>query len=146
VLNLITYRCGSALHTTLCYGQWSLRVGNGHFQHLAEQKTINRSKQKFVQLIVSAGSPSKPKFLMIGWRVAAPHMGEVVDWQRFPFSGDFSGKRTADPERSSPTYYTSVDAVSTKDVPLGSHRYVSSYGVDIPKNPSSWGLQWGFPA
>jgi hypothetical protein len=33
---------------------------------------------------------------MIGCGVAAPHMGEVVDW-RF-FSGDFSGKRTADPK------------------------------------------------
>jgi hypothetical protein len=44
-------------------------------------------------------------------------MGEVVGWQSF-FSGDFSGKRTADPERSSPTYYTSIDAVSAKDVPF----------------------------
>jgi hypothetical protein len=34
------------------------------------------------------------------------------------FSGDFSGKPTADPERSSPTYYTSIDAVSAKDVPF----------------------------
>jgi hypothetical protein len=32
------------------------------------------------------------------------------------FSGDFSGKRTADPESSSPT---SVDAVPVKDVPFG---------------------------
>jgi hypothetical protein len=35
------------------------------------------------------------------------------------FSGDFSGKRTADPERSSHTYYISIDAVSAKDVPVG---------------------------
>jgi hypothetical protein len=46
-------------------------------------------------------------------------MGEVVGW-RF-FSGDSSGKRTADPERASPTYYIykSIDAVSAKDVPFG---------------------------
>jgi hypothetical protein len=46
-------------------------------------------------------------------------MGEVFGWRRF-FSGDFSGKRTADPERSgsSHTYYTSVDAVLAKDLPL----------------------------
>jgi hypothetical protein len=45
-------------------------------------------------------------------------MGEVVDWRSF-FSRDFSDTRTADPERSRPTYYTSIDAVSAKDVPLG---------------------------
>jgi hypothetical protein len=35
------------------------------------------------------------------------------------FSGDLLGKRTADPERSSPTNYTPIDAVPTKDVPFG---------------------------
>jgi hypothetical protein len=35
------------------------------------------------------------------------------------FSGDLSGKRTADPGRTRPTYHTSIDAVSVKDVPLG---------------------------
>jgi hypothetical protein len=35
------------------------------------------------------------------------------------FSGDISGKRTADPERSSPTHYTSIDAVPAKEVPFG---------------------------
>ena len=34
------------------------------------------------------------------------------------FSGDFSGKRTADPERASPTYYTSIDVVLAKEVPF----------------------------
>jgi hypothetical protein len=33
-------------------------------------------------------------------------------------SGDFSGKPTADPERSSPTYYTSIDVVPAKEVPF----------------------------
>ena len=56
---------------------------------------------------------------MIGWGVAAPHMGEIYGPRKFFFSGDLLGKRTADPERSSPTYYTSIDAVSAKDVPFG---------------------------
>jgi hypothetical protein len=54
---------------------------------------------------------------MIGQGVAAPHIGEIYGWQRL-FSGDFSGKSTADPERSSPTYYTSIDTVLAKEVPL----------------------------
>jgi hypothetical protein len=58
-------------------GQWSLSIGNDHFQHLAEQKPLNRSKQKLEQFITSAGPPSKPKFIMIGRGVAAPHIGEI---------------------------------------------------------------------
>ena len=82
---------------------------------------------------------------MIGWGVAAPHIGEIVDLRSF-FSGLLLGKRTADPERSTPTYYASIGAIPAKDVPLGSHRYISSHGGVIPQNPSFWGLQWGFPA
>jgi hypothetical protein len=55
---------------------------------------------------------------MIGRGVSAPHIGEIYGSRSF-FSGDFSGKRTADPERSSPTYYTSIDAVPAKEVPFG---------------------------
>jgi hypothetical protein len=60
-------------------------------------------------------------------------MGEIVDRRRF-FSGDFSGKRTADTERSSPSYYTSIDAVTAKDVPFGglidmSHFMGTSMGI-----------------
>jgi hypothetical protein len=54
---------------------------------------------------------------MIGQEVAAPHTGEIYGWRSF-FSGDLLGKRTADPARSSPTYYTSIDAVPAKDVPF----------------------------
>jgi hypothetical protein len=54
-----------------------------------------------------------PKFIMIGEEVVASNMGEVVDWCFVV--------QAADPERSSPIYYTSIDAVSVKDVPLGSH-------------------------
>jgi hypothetical protein len=52
---------------------------------------------------------------MISRGIAAPHMGEIYGSRSF-FSGDLLGKRTADPERSSPTYYTSIDAVSANDV------------------------------
>jgi hypothetical protein len=83
---------------------------------------------------------------MIGWGVAAPHIGEVVDWRSF-FSGVLLGKRTADPEPSSTTYYTSIDAVPAKDVPLGGPIDTSyPMGELFPKNPSLCGLQWGFPA
>jgi hypothetical protein len=44
-------------------------------------------------------------------------MGEVVDQQSFPLSRYLLAKRTADPERSSPIYYTSIDAVSANDMP-----------------------------
>jgi hypothetical protein len=83
---------------------------------------------------------------MIGRGVAAPHIGEVYGWRSF-FSGDLLGKPTADPERSSPTYYTSIDAVSAKDVPFGGLIDTSHpIGELSPKNPSFWGRQWGFPA
>jgi hypothetical protein len=75
---------------------------------------------------------------MIGQGVAAPHTGEVVGWWSF-FSGDFSGKPTADPERSSPTYYTSIDAVSAKDEPFGG---LIPRGV-IPQKPLILGTSIG---
>ena len=34
---------------------------------------------------MSAGPPSRPKFIMIGWGVAAPHIGEIVDLRSFFF-------------------------------------------------------------
>jgi hypothetical protein len=48
-------------------------------------------------------------------------MDEVVNWRNFFFRCHFFFlcKHTADPEHSSPTYYTSIDAVSAKHVPLG---------------------------
>jgi hypothetical protein len=52
---------------------------------------------------------------MIGRGVAAPHIGEIYGSRSF-FSGDFSGKPTAEPKRSSPT---TIDAVPAKDVPFG---------------------------
>jgi hypothetical protein len=83
---------------------------------------------------------------MIGWGVAAPHIGEIYGSRSF-FSGDLLGKPTADPERSTPTYYTSIDAVSAKDVPFGGLIDMSHpIGELSPKNPSFKGRQWGFPA
>jgi hypothetical protein len=77
----------------------------------------------------------RPKFIMICRGVAAHHIGEIYDWRRF-FSGDFSCKRTADPEHSSPTYYTSIDAVPAKNVPFGGLTDTSHpVGELSPKNP-----------
>jgi hypothetical protein len=81
--------------------------------------------------------------------VAAPHIGEVYGWWSFYFyfSGDLLGKRTADPERSSPTCYRSIDAVSAKDVPFGGLIDTSHPMRELsPQNPSFSGCQWGFPA
>jgi hypothetical protein len=82
---------------------------------------------------------------MIGRGVAAPHIGEMYGWRNI-FSGDLLGKRTADPECSSPTYYTSIDAISAKDVPFGGLIDTSHPMGSYPQNPSFWGGQWGFPA
>jgi hypothetical protein len=79
---------------------------------------------------------------MIGWGVAASHMGEVVDW-RSSFLDVFSRKRTIDRERLSPTYYTSIDAVSAKDVPSGIS-LICLIGELSPKNPSFWRLNGEF--
>jgi hypothetical protein len=65
------------------------------------------------------GPPSRPKFILIGQRVSAPHIGEIYGWRSIFISRDFSGKPIADPARSSPTYYTSIDAVPAKEVPFG---------------------------
>jgi hypothetical protein len=82
---------------------------------------------------------------MIGRGAATPHIGEIYGWRSL-FSGDFTGKRTADPERSSPKYYTSIDAVSAKDVPFGGFIDTSHpLGELSPKNPHL-GPQRGFPA
>jgi hypothetical protein len=84
---------------------------------------------------------------MIGRGVSAPHIGDIYGSRRFLFSGDLLGKRTADPERSSPTCYTPIDAVPVKDVPFGGIIDTSHpVGELFPKNPSFWGPQWGFPA
>jgi hypothetical protein len=83
---------------------------------------------------------------MIGWGVSAPHIGEIYGWRSF-FSGDLLGKRTADPERSSPTCYTPIDAVPAKDVPFEGFIDTSHPLRELsPKNPSFWGPQWGFQA
>jgi hypothetical protein len=51
-------------------------------------------------------------------------------------SGDLLGKRTADPEHSSPTYYASIDAVFAKEVPFGGLIDMSQpIGSYLPKTP-----------
>jgi hypothetical protein len=120
-----------ALYTVL----WSVvAIGNGHFQHLAEQNPLNRSKQKFVQLITWAGPPSRPKIIMIGRGIAAPHMGEVVDWRSFfPVTSRASAQ---------PSPNARVPHQSTRFRPRMCLLGVSS----IRLIPSFWGRQWGFLA
>jgi hypothetical protein len=67
---------------------------------------------------MSAGRPSRPKFMMIGRGVSPRHVGEIYDSRSF-FSSDLLGKRTVDPERWGPTCYTPIDAALAKDVPFG---------------------------
>jgi hypothetical protein len=51
------------------------------------------------------------------------------------FSGILLGKRTADPEHSSLTYYKSTDAFLTEDVPLGVLIHLIPCGSYSPKTP-----------
>jgi hypothetical protein len=131
---IITCRLGSALRT-LCYGQCSLSIGNGHFQHLAQQKPLNRSIRKFEEFITSAGPPSRPKFIMIGWGVAAPHIGEIYGSRSFSF---FPVTSRASPQPTPSARAPHIIHQSTRFRPrkclLGSHRYVSSHGELSPKN------------
>ena len=79
------------------------------------------------------------KFITIGRGVSAPHIGEIYGPRSF-FSADLLGKRTADPERSTSTYYTPIDAVPAKDVPFGGLIDMSHpIGELSPKIPSFWG-------
>jgi hypothetical protein len=80
----ITCRRGSALHCVMDGGRYKY-IGNGHFQHLTEQKPPNRSIQKCEHFIMSAGPPSRPKFIMIGRGVSAPHIGEIYVSRSFFF-------------------------------------------------------------
>jgi hypothetical protein len=48
------------------------------------------------------------------------------------FSGIFLGRLTADAERSSPTYHTSIDAVWAKDVSVGMSHLISKPLEELP--------------
>jgi hypothetical protein len=61
-------------------------------------------------------------------------------------SGDFLGKSTADSDRSSPTYYTSIDAVSAKDVPFGGLIETSHPLGSYPRKPLILGPSMGIPS
>jgi hypothetical protein len=83
---------------------------------------------------------------MISRGVSAPHIGEIYGSWSFSFSGDLLGKRTADPERSSPTCYTPIDALPTKDVPFGGLIDMSHpLGELYPKN-LHFGAPMGIPS
>jgi hypothetical protein len=85
----------------LYYGQWSLIVRNGHFQHLAEQKPLDRSKQTFLKLINSLGPQNRLKFIIRGTGVVTYDAGEIACCRSF--SGVLLGKCTAvDPSARAP--------------------------------------------
>ena len=71
---------------------------------------------------------------MIGWGSRLPIRVKLSTGG--VFSGVLLGKRTADPEPSSTTYYTSIDAVPAKGVPLEvSSIHLIPWGSYSPKNP-----------
>jgi hypothetical protein len=70
-------------------------------------------------------------FIMLSIEVALPI------WVKLStggvYSGGLFGKRTADPERSSPIYYALIDAVTTKNVPFGvSTIHLIQWGSHLP--------------
>jgi hypothetical protein len=72
------------------------------------------------------------------------HMGDVVDWHSLIlFSAVLLGTRTADAERSSLTYYTSVDAVWAMVVPFGGLINSSHSMRELPQNPINVGKMNG---
>jgi hypothetical protein len=132
-----------ALYTAL----WSVvaKYRKWPFSAPPRTKTLYRSKQKFVQLIMSAVPPSRPKFIMIGWGVAAPHISEVVVWRRFfPVTSRASAQPTPSVRVPHNIYQT------TRFWPrmcfLGDFIDTSHPTGSYPQNPSFWGRQWGFPA
>jgi hypothetical protein len=72
-----------------------------------------------------AGPPSRPKFIMIGRGVAAPHMGEVVDMRSF--FGNISGQRQADPNARVPHIIYQSTRFRPRMCLWESHRYISSH-------------------
>jgi hypothetical protein len=63
------------------------------FTTLLNKNPSTDQSEKLVQLITWGRPASKPKFIIVGEGVEAPHVGKVVDWRSF--NGVFSSKRTA---------------------------------------------------
>jgi hypothetical protein len=130
----------------VCYEQWSLSIGNGDFQHLTEQKPLNRSIQKFEHLITSAWPLSWPRFIMIGRGVSAPHIGEIYG-SRSSFFRWLVGQTHSRPRAFEPhMLYISRRGSGQEGAFWGSHRYVSSHREVIPQNPSFLGTSMGIPS
>jgi hypothetical protein len=96
---------------------------------------------KPITLIMSMSRPTvQAKFHNNRPGVAAPksstsHMGEVFDWRSFYSGVLLACTRTTDPERSSATYYMSIDAVCAKDVPFREIIDISRHLVSYPSKP-----------
>jgi hypothetical protein len=97
---------------------------------MSAPKPLIRPKQKFVELITSVGPLGRPTFMIIG-EARNSHKGEL-DWRILFLC--FDRQTRSQPERPIPTYYTSVDEVWAKDVPLG----VLSHGGVTPPKPLSF--------
>jgi hypothetical protein len=108
-------------------------------------KPLNRSMQKFERLIMSAGPPSRPKFIMICRGVAAPHIGAIYGWRSF-FLVTSRANAQPTPSARSPHIIHQSTRFWPRKCLWESHRYVSSLGGVIPENPSFWGRQWGIPS
>jgi hypothetical protein len=80
---------------------WSPVVGKGNFSVPPRTKSPQPIKVKICTADNVGRSSKWAKVHNDRLGVTAPYMGEVVDWRSF--SGVLLGKRTTDPERSSPT-------------------------------------------
>ena len=80
---------------------------------------------------------------MIGWGVAAPHIGEVVDWRSFFFRW-FVGQAHSRPRALKyHILYINRRGSGQGCAFGGSHRYISSHGGVIPKKPLIFGTPMG---
>jgi hypothetical protein len=95
-----------------------------------------------------AGPPSRPKFIMIGWGVMAPHIGEIHGsgsfWYFFPVTSRASASR---PRALEPhMLYINRRGFSQGCAFWGSHWDISSRGGVIPKKSLILGPSMGIPS
>jgi hypothetical protein len=139
-------RVGAVALYTVLWTVFAKYIGNGDFQHLTEQKPLNRSIQKFEQFITSAGPQSRPKFIMIGRGVSAPHIGEIYGSRSFFPVTCWANAQPTPNARAPHMLYTNRRGSGQGCVFWGLIDTSHPLGELSPKNRSFWGRQWGFPA
>jgi hypothetical protein len=123
---------------------WSQSIGNGHFQHLAELlKSLNRSKQKFVEPIMSAIPPSRRKFIMSGGGSRLPIWVQKLSTGA-GFFLVFCSQAHSRP-RALQSHIISFNSTRLRPRTCLSESHLPT-GELFPKNRSFLGCQWGFPA